>query len=274
VLKFGLVSFLTLFSLQASAESPSQKLAIVDGINFTTDGIPKTVNERDRFFTVLTKKLADNGWSVLQPIRQDSCNSSRLCLAALAEQLPVAYVLRITGEGNLKVGYTLHYQLISSATKHVQKTNTFCEICITDDVSATSAELTLGLLGDARWDDAESAQQKPPTTMTKDVVSSPVIPDQPRRATWVPWSMVGVGAIGLAYGACALYENGKTTKNVPVAFSQVSAKERYSSKTLGILGLVGGGALAAAGTLWLVLTPSGSTAAAIAPGQISLNLRY
>ena len=275
-----------LLSARAGAETApytTKQIVIVDGINFTTTGLPKSVRERERFFVVLTQKLREKGWTSPAPISESLCSAARDCLGYIVQESHAPYVLRLTGEGNLKVGYTLHLQLYSAATRNSQRTNTFCEICVTDGIATSTAELALGLLADAARDDDETVRKvaSPATaidTRNGELVTPPPVA-QARRLSWLPWSLIGAGAVGLGLGAWALYEDGKPSGN---AHADVHAdpglpsvvQDHHSSRTLGIVGLAAGGALAATGILWLTLSSSSTTTVAVSPNHVVLSLRY
>jgi hypothetical protein len=267
--------------------SATNQIVIVDGINFTTTGLPKSVQERERFFVVLAQKLRDKGWTVPAPISEALCATARDCLGFIVQESHAPYVLRLTGEGNLKVGYTIHLQLYSAATKHSQRTNTFCEICVTDGIATSTADLALGLLADAARDDAVTAKDSqkpdspglPPSTVGKGELVSPPASSEPRRLSWLPWSMIGVGAVGLGVGAWILHEDGKSSGSARVDANAepgmpLVLRDHHTSKTMGVITLVAAGAVAAGGILWLALTPSGTATVALSPNQVALTVRY
>ena len=279
MLKLGLVLLLILLPSRASAESLdplASQIVIVDGINFTTTGLPKSLRERERFFSVLGQKLREKGWIVAPPIAESLCSPVRDCLAYLAQESHAPYVLHLTGEGNLKVGYKLHLQVYSAATKRSQRTNTFCEICVTDGIATSAADLAIGLLADAARDDREApeavAEARSSELTSPAAVALPEVP-QPRRLAWIPWSMLGAGAVSIGFGAWALYEDGKPSGDSHGDVGRpVLVQDRRASKTIGIVSLAVGGALTAGGVLWLALTPSAAVSAST--DHVALKLRF
>jgi hypothetical protein len=263
----------------AQPAAAAYALAVVDGINFTTEGMPKAANEREQFFKFFKEKLAAKGWTVISVVGESFCGATAPndCLASLAKESP--YVLRLTGEGNVKLGYTIHLELYSGATKRTSKNNTICETCFTDDIATFSADIARGLLQDAMTDDGDAKQreskvQELPTPGTRlDNISTPAGPSTP-SLSWLPWSMVAVGAGGLVFGGLAVAEDGKTHGGVPPATSLAPTRGHYSSRSLGILSLIGGGALAIAGTTWLIWPTSKTTALSVSPTHLSFSLRY
>jgi len=277
VRKFGLFAFIVLLlPARAGAEIPpsTEQLVIVDGINFTTNGLPKSVHERERFFAVLNQKLREKGWNATTPIAESLCSPARDCLGYIAQQSHAPYVLHVTGEGNLKIGYSLRLQLYSAATKRSQRTNTFCEICVTDGIASSTADLALGLLADAARDDEEVSRNTRESQLTASSVA-PAPLTQPRRLSWIPWSMIGAGALGLGIGVWALYEDGETSGDSHATGSTpLLVQDHHASKAFGLISLAAGGALAATGILWLARTPSATATVAVSPKHIAFSLRY
>ena len=238
-----------LFSLAGVARSEpavaaTYQVAVVDGINFTTDGMPKAANEREQFFKFFKEKMVAKGWTVISVVSEASCGAAEPhdCWPTLAKESP--YVLRLTGQGNVKLGYTIHLELYSGATKRTSKNNTICETCFTDDIATFSAEIAQGLLRDAMTDDANAkrAAQEPPTQGTRrDIISTPAVSKR-SQPSWLPWSMVGSVRSGSYSASLRLLR----TEGLTVVFHPRHRPCRLASTThresLGILSLIGGGA--------------------------------
>jgi hypothetical protein len=274
--KVGLVLLVFLLPARLRAESPpppANQIVIVDGINFTTTGLPKSVRERERFFNVLEQKLRQKGWALAAPIAESLCSPARDCLGYLAQEAHAPYVLHLSGEGNLKVGYSLHLEVYSAATKRSQRTNTFCEICVTDGIATSAADLATGLLADAARDDRQTADAARGAELTTPATVAPPAVAQPRRSTWIPWSMLGAGAVAVGFGAWAIHEDGNPSGD---SYGDVArpllVREHRASQTMGIVAAAVGGAIAATGVLWLALTPS--TAVSASTNHVALKLRF
>ena len=263
----------------APASAATGKVAIIDGIHFRTEGLHTTVPEADHFYKVLLQELAEKGWTpIAPPVSQDVCRGSiagRDCLAYIARESGAAYVLRLTGEGNLKEGYALRLEAYSAATKHSQRSNDVCDVCLTDDIAHSAAELSLGLLADAVKDDAETRRadelRNENAALARSLTSaSPTI--KVRHLAWIPWSLVGAGVVGIALGSWWIHEDGRS-KGFR-ASSPVISEDYYSSKSLGIASLIGGVALLAGGTIWLAITPSSTASVSASPNHVAFSLRY
>lgn len=268
-------------ALGEPAATEPRKVVIIDGINFKTEGLRTTVREADHFYDVVVQRLKDKGWSPMTPpIAQALCGGAGAggdCLAYVVRESGAAYVLRLTGEGNLREGYSLHLEVYSSKTKHSQKSSHVCDVCLTDDIARSAAEVSLGLLADAVKDDADTKREieqqaaSANATETRALKTAPPV-SEPRHLSWIPWSMVGVGVIGVALGAWWLHEDGQS-KGFQ-ATSPVISNDYYSSQSVGITSLVGGLALLAGGAVWLALTPSSTVSVSASPSHVALGLRY
>lgn len=286
MLKIVLPLLLTILSTQAFAQAPSptsppRKVAVVDSVKFITAGIPKTIHERERFLVTFTHSMGEKGWTAVEASADGPCSTSADCLPKVGQQTAAKYVLRITGEGNLKLGYTLHLDLYSSATTHTQRSTAFCDICGTDRMAEIASDFALELLTAATKEEQSlkpgpteiSPHLSPSVTNlpapTADLARSPVspVPPQPSKlATWLPWTMIGVGLISAGYGAWALHKNGACSDPV---LEPVASCHRTSSNTLGAVALTGGGVLFLAGTLWEI-----SASLSASPNRIALNVRF
>jgi hypothetical protein len=254
---------------------------VVDAVKFITVGIPNTIHERERFLITFTHRMGEKGWTAVEAFADGLCSPSSDCLPKVGQQTGSKYVLRITGEGNLKLGYTLHLDLYSSATTHTQRTTAFCDICGTDRMAEIASDFALELLTTATKDEQSlklgptktSSHLSPPLTNSPPPtvgVSRPLLPPVPSQpsklATWLPWTMIGVGLLSAGYGAWALYKDGACSDPV---LEPVASCHRTSSKTLGAVALTGGGLLVLTGTLWML-----SASLSASPNRIALNVRF
>lgn len=283
--KYVLTVVLSLLASTAFAEAPPgarRKVAIVDGIRFKTEGLRTTVPEATHFFKVLTEKLTEGGWSPIPPVSQVLCLASRDCLEYIARETGADYVLRITGDGNLMEGYSLHVEVYSPRTRHSQRTNNVCDVCLTNDIAHSTATLSLGLIAEAVKDDADTERERDQQSQVahsaegqpdRAMIAAASVPE-PRHISWIPWSMVGVGVVGLGLGGWWLYQDGRSKELRPTSASPVISNDYYSSRSLGIASLFGGGIALAAGGLWLALTPSSTARVTASPGHVAFSLRY
>lgn len=277
----------------ALAEAPSDpsapRVALVDGVKFIVAGIPKTVNERSRFFATFRQALAAQGWATVDPVADAACTGLGDCLAAVAKLAKADFALRLTGEGNLKHGYTINLELYAVDSAQLRASTTFCDICSTDRVAGIAAEFAGKLLAAAAHDRpaAKPATKTPVPAMTGTATAAnlqaprpgshaPVMPPPATssRVPWLPWTVTALGVAGLAYGSWALAKDGDASGPAFASSSSTYVHETYSSKTVGLASVIGGGVLAAAGIVWLVATPSKSTTLAASPSRVVLSVRF
>jgi hypothetical protein len=268
---------LLLFSLPSAtvfAQSPARKVAIIDGVRFKADS-STTVREADHFYKVVTQKLTAKGWAPSPPVSESMCQRASAgsdCLGYVTREAAADYVLRVTGDGNLMEGYSLRVEVYSPRTRHTQKTTNVCDVCVTDGIAQSTATISLDLLTDAVKDDAETARER--RSASRDLVSGRSSVSEPTNLSWIPWSMVGVGAIGIGLGTWWLSKNGNSKDFHPASASPVVSNDYYSSKSLGLASVLGGAAMAAGGILWIALSPSSSASVIASPNHVAFNLRY
>lgn len=106
------------------------------------------------------------------------------------------------------------------------------------------------------------------------LVMPPKPPSERSRVAWIPWSMVAVGGLGMAYGGWALYVNGDSLSGSRLGPQSVAGHDTYSSKKLGVELLLGGVALLVPGVVWLVATSSSSFAVSASPNHVAFSLGY
>ena len=280
MLKIGLALFWTLIATQAFAQAPTptfppRKIAVVTAVKFITAGLPKSIHERERFLATFTRRLNEKGWTTVEATT--NCTSAADCLPEVGQQAHTSYVLRIAGEGNLEYGYNLQLELYSSSTARVQKALAYCDLCNADKVAGIAAPFALDLL--ATTTKEEQALQQPANQHTahatlpthnsqppRDIVSKPVAPALHQTRAWIPWSMLGVGALGMVYGAYALHKNGECSET---SRQPVFACDRISSRTLGVAALASGGILFIGGGIWKL-----ASALSVSPDHVALNVRF
>lgn len=64
-----------------------------------------------------------------------------------AQSHKLVYVVRLSGEGNLVRGYTLHLRLYSRATQRSQQATAYCDICVTDRMAKIASDFALRPIG-------------------------------------------------------------------------------------------------------------------------------
>jgi hypothetical protein len=275
VYKFPLLLlFFSLPSATGVAQSSARKVAIIDGVTFKAEP-GDTVREADHFYKVVTQKLTAKGWAPIPPVSESVCRHAVAaggdCLGYVAHEAEADYVLRVTGDGNLMEGYSLRVEVYSPRTLHTQKTTNLCDVCVTDGIAQSTATISLDLLADAVKDDADTERER--RLAGRDLVSGPSV-SEPTNLSWIPWSMVGVGSIGIGIGTWWLSKNGSSKDLHPASASPVLSNDYYSSKSLGLASVLGGAAMAAGGILWIALSPSSSASVIASPNHVAFNLRY
>ena len=295
---------------QSPPEPPTpagQTIVTVDAVSFITAGVPKKVNERERFFADLRKQLADHGWTTTVRPAEPECGTGKECLVRVQAATGADYVVRISGEGNLLRGYTLHLQLYSAITHHVQQAAAFCDLCATDRIAGIAAEFAVGLLTDTIKEEqalrlesrrvsspAVLSPAPPPPQPAQPSALAPALalagaspaPDDippvevsapPRRArsdglAWLSWGLLGAGAASATYGGWALYENGRYTGATQVDASLTLVRDRYASGAVGATALAVGAGLALVGVLLRISEPSARAESPPAkPGALSVS---
>lgn len=255
---------------RAQGEAPVSEtatVALVDAVSFITAGVPKAVNERERFFASLRKKLGDSGWATVVHAADPGCAGDNACLAHVAQAAAVPYVLRVSGEGNLLSGYTMRLAVYAAATGHVQQAAAFCDICITDRMAGIAADFARGLLADAIKDERAVRQERRPSPATPQaqaetiaLLPHPAAEPPPSHASrsflwWLSWGVVGAGVAGMAYGGWALHEDGKLAGDTHVGAGQTLSRDRYASNAVGATTLAVGAGLTLLGVVLLVTDP-------------------
>jgi len=283
VLKIGLFVLLTGVSVNAFAQSsapslPPQKVAVVTAVKFITAGLPKNIHERDRFLATFSGKLNEKGWATIEATLNANCaisGSGDECFSEVGREAHTSYVLKIGGEGNLEYGYNLQLELYSATTARTQKALAYCDLCNADKAAGIAAAFALNLLATATKEEQalpEFQHIAPDPLSTakpqpqRDIVSEPVGPELHPNRDRLPWSIMGVGAVGVAYGAYALYKDGECSK---ISRGSVFTCDRISSRTLGIAAITGGGLLFLGGGIWKV-----TSSLSVSSNHIALNVRF
>lgn len=280
MLRLGLPLLVTLLSTHAFGQTPSQagsrRIVVVPAVKFVTAGIPKTVHEKERFRSMFKREMLNNGWTAVD------ASSDVDPLPSTAQAAGTNYALRMTGEGNLQNGYTVALELYSAATGKTSSTTAYCDICNTDRFATLAARFALSLIvaSQKEEDSMRQAPPEPPAVVAapptptfeprRDIVSQPSV--QPSKGTsWIPWTMVGVGAIGMAYGGWAWHKNANSSGTSYSGSPTTYGHDTYSSNTRGISALAVGGALFVTGAIWI---GSSLVSASASPNHVALTLRF
>ena len=108
----------------------------------------------------------------------------------------------------------------------------------------------------------------------------PPVVESTLSKSWIPITMFGVGVLAGGYGVWALHRNHDKTGSCS-SLDAPTTCERYSSKTVGAMALVGGGFLAAAGLAWEIVilvrdAQSGTTTrhVSLAPDNVAFTVRF
>jgi len=111
------------------------------------------------------------------------------------------------------------------------------------------------------------------TAVAQAPVRAPPPASEGSRLGWVPWALAGVGALVVGYGGWALYEDGRPTG---ACVGTVSGRtcEYYSSKSVAIGGMVGGGVLMVTGAIWGLTMRGRTTTVAASANRVVLNVRF
>lgn len=279
---------------RAETEAPAQSrtLVVVDAITFITAGLPKTVHDRERFLAIFRRNLTQKGWVTLLQPAEGGCASGNECLSSLARGAGAPYALRITGEGNLVRGYTLHFSLYAPGTKRSQRATAYCDICLTDRMAGIASDFALRLIDDvAQAEQEEQTEQqrkqrassgagsepakKPPlAAATAEAVQAAPRPAASSMVPFVSWTMVGVGVLAMGYGGWALYKNGGASGDRQVTSTQTLARDKYSTTALGATSLAIGGALAVVGVILVSSQVRPRDGVSLATTADGLSLRF
>jgi hypothetical protein len=283
---FGLAVVSLLAREAVAQQAPGSSVALVDAFKFPGKA---TQAHHTRLRAGIEEALAREGWSVASATTIADCGTTNECLAGVAGEHGVGYVLRISGQRSREseYGYDVSLDLYSVVTRHVRGGNWSCDICDSKRISEIAGKAAVDLLARTAKEEGEikeaakraalapvSAPIATATPRRADLVTPPRSTAEPSHISWIPWTMIGVGALGMVYGGWALYENGKSSGSYYPPSSSTYAHDVYSSNARGLGSLIGGGALAAVGLIWLALTPSHSAAVSASPNHVALDLRF
>ena len=269
---------------------PLRTVAFVDAVKFSS----KAIQAHDHFRAALEEALSPKNWFLAptgQPI--SDCGAGADCMLSVADQFNTNYVLRIAGRKSQEYGYEISLDAYSKSAALLRSSIASCDICDSSRLAELASKSALELLASLVKDEAakrEKVKQAaaaasaavPPVTMPAPspppgaIMPPPPPPPapvaQPVTRSWIPWTLIGVGAVAAVYGAWAVHEDGQTGSCSPTAPGL--ACDRTSSNTRGIVGLVGGGLMAAVGVTWILGTPTHTTIVTASANHVALNVRF
>jgi hypothetical protein len=268
---------------QAAAQQATGSVAFIDAFKFPA----KAKQAHDRLRASMEEALSRSGWSLKQG--PADCGITNECMTKVARETGATYVLRVSGQRSQEFGYDVSLDLYSLASGHLRGAISSCDICDSKRMSETAGKAAVDLLAktvreDSELREAANKQATPPPPIAAPAPAAPapapavlIPPPQPtaesHHNSWIPWSMIGVGAIGMAYGGWALYKNGSSA-GYHLSSSSTYAHDTYTSNTVGVTTMVGGGLFALAGVIWLISTPSHSMAVSASPNHVALSMRF
>jgi hypothetical protein len=275
---------LRLFSSEANAQ-PLRGVVLVDVVKFP----PKASAQAHlRLRAAMEEALTSKNW-FLAPTNQPiaDCGDTSECMGKIATDTTTQYVLRVSGKKTRDLGYDITLDLFTTATGYTRSSHAACDFCdpatMSKIASDTAVEMLTSVLKEEASKEEASQREKAmratapvppiaaqaPAPALQPAIEAP--PPEPQTASrlWIPWTMVGVGALGLAYGGWAMIENGKTSGASHRGSSTQYGFDTYSSKPLGIGALAVGGALFVAGGIWI-----GSALLTASPNHVALSLRF
>jgi hypothetical protein len=85
--------------------------------------------------------------------------------------------------------------------------------------------------------------------------------------------MIGVGVLAAGYGAWSLSKDGQSNGD-PSPGAPTFTQSTYSTKAQGWGCLVGGGAVAIAGAIWVFTMPSHTTTISAFPNHVAIGMRF
>lgn len=271
----------SLLAREAVAQQTPRSVVLIDAFKFPAKS---TQAHHSRLRAGMEDALTRDGWTVAQAPAVADCGATPECLANIARESGAGYLVRISGERSQssEYGYEASLDLYSVAGGDVRSRNLSCDICDSKRVSEIAGKAAVDLLAKAVKEDAEVAARStrlapPPVAAVPpssggELVTPPNATAPPSHVSWVPWTLIGVGAAGIVYGGWALYKNGDSSGSPYLG--AVPGHDTYSSKALGIGTLVGGGALAVVGVTWLIVNRFGSAAVSASPNHVALDLRF
>lgn len=259
---------------------PLRVVAVIDAVKFP----PKAKLAHDRLRESLQETLSPKSWFLAEQRRIADCGGTIECMAKVAGDTNTDYVVRLSGRRTRNAG-ELTVELFTAKAGRIESTSVACDHCDLQGVNQATGKAVLDLLASALEDEAtrkEEAKQAaappppPPDPSPSEAAPAIVTPPpvaEPAPVRWLPWALIGTGAIAVGYGAWALAKNGDATGSCSDSPTATTCAH-YSSSALGAGLLIGGGALLVTGTFWLLATPSHTAAVVASPNRVALHVRF
>jgi hypothetical protein len=247
---------------EVRAQSATGSVALIDAFKFS----PKATQAHARMRVAIEEALARDGLTVVQGPAGVDCGSTTECLAGVARESGVGYVLRVTGQRRREseYGYDISVDLYSPVTRQVRGGNWSCGLCDSKGVGELAGKNAIDLLAKTAKEEAEIKQAASGIAPPRAAAPAPIEPAPPAL----------VAVVGMAYGGWALAKDGSSSGSPHLGAQALAGHDAYSSKTLGIGTLVAGGVLAAVGVIWIALPPSRSAALSASPNHVAFSLRF
>jgi hypothetical protein len=269
-----------LWSPAVAATTPlARAVIVVDGVSLA----PKVPQAHERMRTHLEAALARENWALVRVAGADDCDPT--CEARLVDETGAKYLLRLTGDRNQDDGYDVVVNLVRPARGSTRITKAYCDYCTIERMADVVGRTATQMLASAASEeppepkivsDPQLPQQETPVPPSPGPEPNPALatpgPQPPTGYGWLPWTLIGVGAIAAGYGAWALHEDGKATGTCSLA--RTTTCERYDSEGIGIVALAGGGLLAVTGLVWEIVRLTRGPEIAFSPNSVSLTARF
>jgi hypothetical protein len=283
VIRHLILAVLLLATDRAEAQPRTGSVALIDAFKFPA----KAAQAHARLRASMEEAIAREGWTVTPGRGVADCGAMPECLAGIGRDLGVDYVLRISGERSQEHGYEVSLDLYSLGSGRAQGAMSSCDPCDQKRMCELAGKAAVDLLAKAVEEAAESQEAArriapppaaPPVASPAPPAAPEMTPPPPAAApagiAWVPWTLIGAGTLGMAFGGWALYQHGRSSGSAHPGSPTSYGHDVYSSKTLGIASMAGGGVLALAGVVWLLVTPSRTVAVSASPNHVILGLRF
>jgi hypothetical protein len=254
---------------------PLRIVAVIDAVKFP----PKAKQAHERLREALQEALAPKSWFLTER-RIADCGGTAEGMAKVARDTGTSYVVRLSGTRTRDDGYDLTVELYTTQSERIASGSAACDRCDLQRINEAASQAVLDLLAAALKEEPPRREAPPPAlppptpppAPAPALVASPPVP-APAPLRWLPWTLIGSGALAAGYGTWALVKNGDATGSCTQQPDGLHCA-RYSSGILGAGLLVGGGALVVAGTFWLLVTPSHSAGVTASPNHVALHVRF
>jgi hypothetical protein len=257
---------------------------------------PKAQKYRAKVWEKVEDAVKDSGWAPVKVETGPNGCVVKDCPREIAQRELVETVLSIDGN-YASGGYSFTVKVWSKKGRNGQsgwvgEFGSECGLCsgaeFAEAVSTNVRKALAGeaerLLAAAKMEVAAATPEEktaaPPLSLDPTAGPTPsanlVAPPAPtarESMSWVPWTIMGAGALAVGYGVWGLHEDGQSTGSCS-AGPTAKTCDTYSSHTLGVVSIVGGGVLAMAGVIWVVTTPSHATSVSVSSNHVALSVRF